>query len=151
MRSFLTKLTMALLIICMIAGLAGMILLIGWIMPRIALFFVKEGKSSAYTYIAGALAVLFIFGAEYIAITLLRMLRSVNEDPFVPANVLALKHMGVTALTMTCLGLATMLLHPMPLIVLGSIPVGMCGLFSLVLSSVFARAVAFKQENDLTV
>ncbi|NCC69224.1 MAG: DUF2975 domain-containing protein, partial [Clostridia bacterium] len=27
----------------------------------------------------------------------------------------------------------------------------MCGLFSLVLSGVFAQAVAYKQENDLTV
>ena len=29
--------------------------------------------------------------------------------------------------------------------------VALCGLFSLVLSRVFARAVAYKEENDLTV
>ena len=49
------------------------------------------------------------------------------------------------------MGLLTLLLHPVPLMVLSSLPVGMCGLFSFVLSGVFAKAVAYKQENDLTV
>jgi hypothetical protein len=59
--------------------------------------------------------------------------------------------MGLTALIVALLGLSTMLLQPVPLAVIAAIPVAMCGLFSLVLSRVFAKAVAYKQENDLTV
>jgi hypothetical protein len=79
------------------------------------------------------------------------MMRTLQQDPFVRQNVVALKRMGVAALLISLLGLGTLLLHPVPLAVIAAVPVAMCGLFSLVLSRVFAQAVAYKQENDLTV
>jgi hypothetical protein len=79
------------------------------------------------------------------------MMRTLEEDPFVQKNVDALRRMGTVALLIAALGLSTLLLHPVPLAVIAALPVAMCGLFSLVLSRVFAQAVAFKQENDLTV
>lgn len=59
--------------------------------------------------------------------------------------------MGFTALAVMVCGLLTIAFWPVPLAVLAALPIGMCGLFSLVLSDVFQRAVVFKQENDLTV
>ena len=60
--------------------------------------------------------------------------------------------MGLTALIDRAAGTERRcLLHPVPLAVIAAIPVAMCGLFSLVLSRVFAQAVAYKLENDLTV
>ena len=89
--------------------------------------------------------------AEYIAWTLFQMMRSLDGDPFVESNVKALRNMGVAALVIMALGLLTLALRAVPLAVIFALPIGMCGLFSLVLSGVFARAVVFKKENDLTV
>jgi hypothetical protein len=79
------------------------------------------------------------------------MMNTLERDPFVQKNVNALKRMGAVALVIALLGLSTLLLHPVPLAVIAAAPVAMCGLFSIVLSRVFAQAVAYKQENDLTV
>ncbi len=89
--------------------------------------------------------------AEYIAWTLLKMMRSLDRDPFVMENVTALRRMGFAALAIMVLGLSTLLMQSLPLVAVASLPIGMCGLFSLVLSGVFAAAVKAKQENDLTV
>jgi len=78
-------------------------------------------------------------------------MRSVDCDPFVQKNVLALRYMGFTAIGISVCGLLTLFLHPVPLAVVAALPIGMCGLFSLVLSQVFDKAVRIKQENDLTV
>ena len=79
------------------------------------------------------------------------MMGTLDRDPFVQKNVNALRRMGITALIIALLGLGTLFLHPVPLAVIAALPVAMCGLFSLVLSRVFAQAVAYKLENDLTV
>lgn len=98
-----------------------------------------------------AAMVLSLAGAEYIGLTLYRMMQTLESDPFVEWNVAAFRRMGITALCITALCLLTLVFWPVPLAVLASLPIGMCGLFSIVLSRVFARAVAYKQENDLTV
>ncbi len=110
-----------------------------------------NGKPGWQFFVSYALTVLCFLGAEYIAWTLQRMMRSLDSDPFVRQNVAALKRMGFVALGVMACGLATLLLQAVPLAVVFAVPIGMCGLFSLVLSGVFERAVAFKQENDLTV
>ena len=102
-------------------------------------------------FVSAGLALLCLVGCEYIAFTLLSMMRSLDGNPFCVENVTALRRMGFTALAVMACGLLTMAFWAVPLAVVGALPVGMCGLFSLVLSGVFARAVAFKEENDLTV
>ena len=141
--------------ICIVFGMLAGIALIVEIyvveMPIVVDFFVREGKPAWYAVLSGVIATLCILGGEFIAISLFGMMRTLKSDPFVQKNVDALRRMGTAALAIAVLGLCTLFLHPVPLAVIAALPVAMCGLFSLVLSRVFAQAVAFKLENDLTV
>jgi hypothetical protein len=148
---FLTLFVQAGIIIGMLAGIALIVNIYAMQMPMVIDFFAKEGKPVWYPVLSGVIATLCILGGEYIAFTLFCMMRTLERDPFVQRNVDALRKMGLAALAVAVLGLSTLLLHPVPLAVIAALPVAMCGLFSLVLSRVFAQAVAFKQENDLTV
>lgn len=139
------------IMIGMLAGIALIVDIYAVEMPIVTDFFVREGKPAFYAVLSGIIASLCLLGGEYIAITLFCMMNTLNSDPFVERNVRALRRMGIVALVIALLGLGTLLLHPVPLAVIAALPVAMCGLFSLVLSRVFAEAVAYKQENDLTV
>lgn len=138
-------------IIGMLAGAALLVTIYMIEMPIVTDFFTLEGKPLWFATLSGVIASLCILGGEYIAFTLFCMMGTLERDPFVQKNVNALRRMGIVALVIALLGLSTLLLHPVPLAVLAALPVAMCGLFSLVLSRVFAQAVAYKQENDLTV
>jgi hypothetical protein len=148
---FLYVLVKALIIVGMLIGLGLAVYLVVEIYPAMLAFFPLENKPTFYAILGVALGLLCVAGAEYIAITLFGMMCTLQKDPFVTANVRALRRMGWMALIIVALGLSTMLLHPLPLAVVAAFPLSMCGLFSLVLSGVFERAVAFKLENDLTV
>ena len=139
------------IVIGMLMGVALIVNIYAMQMPIIFDFFAKEGKPQVFAILSGIIASLCILGGEFIAFTLLCMMRTLEEDPFVQKNVNALRRMGTVALAIALLGLSTLFLHPVRLAVIAALPVAMCGLFSLVLSRVFAQAVAFKQENDLTV
>lgn len=148
---FLHVFVQACIVLGMIAGVALIVGIYVYEMPIVTDFFVREGKPAVYAALSGAIASLCIVGGEYIAYTLFCMMRTLESDPFVQKNADALRRMGVAALAIALLGLSTLLLHPVPLAVIAALPVAMCGLFSLVLSRVFAQAVAYKQENDLTI
>ena len=139
------------IVIGMLAGIALIVDIYAVEMPIVTDFFVREDKPAFYAVLSGIIASLCLLGGEYIAITLFCMMNTLNSDPFVERNVRALRRMGIVALVIALLGLGTLLLHPVPLAVIAALPVAMCGLFSLVLSRVFAQAVAYKLENDLTV
>ena len=139
------------IVIGMLAGVALIVEIYAVEMPMVTDFFVREGKPAFYAVLSGIIATLCLLGGEYIALTLFGMMNTLNSDPFVERNVRALRRMGIVALVIALLGLGTLLLHPVPLAVIAALPVAMCGLFSVVLSRVFAEAVAYKQENDLTV
>ena len=139
------------IVIGMLAGIALIVDIYAVEMPIVTDFFVREGKPAFYAVLSGIIASLCLLGGEYIAFTLFCMMNTLNSDPFVERNVRALRRMGIVALVIALMGLGTLLLHPVPLAVIAALPVAMCGLFSVVLSRVFAEAVAYKQENDLTV
>jgi hypothetical protein len=139
------------ILIGMLAGVALIVEIYAIEMPMVMDFFAREGKPQSYAILSGIIATLCILGGEYIAFTLFCMMNTLERDPFVQKNVNALKRMGDIALVISLLGLSTLLLHPVPLAVIAAAPVAMCGLFSIVLSRVFAQAVSYKQENDLTV
>ena len=151
MKTFLNRLVQFCIILGMLAGVALIVMIYVVEMPIVTDFFMLEGKPQSFAVLSGVIASLCVLGGEYIAFTLFCMMRTLDGDPFVQKNVDALKHMGFTALLIAILGLSTLLLHPVPLAVIAALPVAMCGLFSLVLSRVFAQAVAYKLENDLTV
>jgi len=148
---FLNIFVQVCIVIGMLAGLALIADIYILEMPIVTAFFEQQGKPQSYAVLSGVIASLCIIGGEYIAFTLFCMMTTLEKDPFVQKNVDSLRRMGLTALVVALLGLSTMLLEPVPLAVIAAIPVAMCGLFSLVLSRVFAKAVAYKQENDLTV
>ncbi len=139
------------IVIGMLAGVALLVTIYTVEMPIVTDFFTLEGKPLWFATLSGVIASLCILGGEYIAFTLFCMMGTLERDPFVQKNVNALRRMGLVALVIALLGLSTLFLHPVPLAVIAVLPVAMCGLFSLVLSRVFAQAVAFKLENDLTV
>ncbi len=113
---------------------------------------VERCGSHVLTCFAVGLGLLFVAGAMVIAVTLLQMMRSLDQEPFVMKNVRALRRMGFVALGMAACCLLLLLLPANTIMAqLVGAAVGMCGLFSLVLAQVFERAVACKQENDLTV
>ena len=150
-NTLLNRFVQVCIVIGMLAGLALIVDIFAVEMPIVTDFFAREGKPASYAVLSGVIASLCLLGAEYIAFTLFCMMNTLNSDPFVERNVLALRRMGIAALLIAVLGLSTMLLYAVPLAVIAALPVAMCGLFSLVLSRVFAKAVAYKQENDLTV
>jgi len=145
------RLVQACIIVGMLAGVALIVDIYALEMPLVTDFFAREGKPQYFAVLSGVISTLCILGGEYIALTLFCMMNTLDRDPFVQKNVDALKRMGVTALVIALLGLSTLLLHPVPLAVIAAAPVAMCGLFSIVLSRVFAQAVSYKLENDLTV
>ena len=148
---FLNRFVQACIVLGMLAGAALILEIYVYEMPVVVDFFRQEGKPESFAIISGMIASLCILGGEYIAVTLVCMMGTLDRDPFVQKNVNALRRMGIAALVIALLGLSTLFLHPVPLAVIAALPVAMCGLFSLVLSRVFAQAVAFKLENDLTV
>ncbi|MEN6594938.1 MAG: DUF2975 domain-containing protein [Clostridiaceae bacterium] len=150
-QTVLNRLVQVCIVLGMLAGVGLIVHVYVYEMPIVREFFQFDGKPQSFWVISGIIATLCILGGEYIAFELLRMMHTLDGDPFIERNVRSLKRMGFTAVIISLLGLSTLLLHPVPLAVIAAIPVAMCGLFSLVLSGVFAQAIAYKQENDLTV
>ncbi len=148
---FLNRFVQGCIVFGMLAGVALIVDIFVVEMPIVTSFFAAENKPQYYAVLAGIIASLCLLGGEYIAATLFCMMGTLDKDPFVQKNVDALRRMGIVALVIALLGIGTLFLHPVPLAVIAALPVAMCGLFSLVLSRVFAKAVAYKQENDLTI
>lgn len=91
-------------------------------------------------------------GAVLIIRELRRMFRTVlDNDCFVEQNVLSLRRMGWLGFSIAAITLIRLfvLFTPATLIIIAVFFIA--GLFSFVLSEVFAQAVRYKEENDLTV
>lgn len=81
-----------------------------------------------------------------------RMIRSVElDDCFVDSNVISLKRMGNYSFVIAVTSAVRMFLYITPGAFVVVLVFVIAGLFSKVLSKVFARAVAYKQENDMTI
>ena len=149
-KRWLNVLVEVLIVVGMLGGAALAVYLVTLI-PQVAAAWAENGRPPQGAFVTGGLAILFLVGGEYIGANLFCMMRSLGKDPFVMRNVLLLRRMGTAALCITACGLLTLAFGGVPLAVVSSLPIGMCGLFSLVLSNVFETAVLAKQENDLTV
>jgi hypothetical protein len=102
---------------------------------------------------AGMFAFLTAAGlmACHILAELLLVMRTVQGDPFVKSNVCAFSRMGVTAELAGLLFLVKSIFDFTPMTAVCALVMLLSGLFALVMAEVFKRAVAFKQENDLTI
>jgi len=79
------------------------------------------------------------------------MLRSVPQGPFVARNVRALSRCGVLLLVITCMFTVKCFMYFTFLTMACTFLLVICALFSFTLSNLFRRAVAYKEENDLTI
>jgi len=151
-NKMLNRVVKTLLVVGMGAGLAVSVFILGLMAGAVDALAMERYGSHLLTVFALALGILFVLGALHIGVTLYRMMCSLDGDPFVEKNVRALRRMGITALLMElcCLLLLFMPANTIFAQLIGAM-VALCGLFSLVLSEVFAAAVAHKQELDLTV
>lgn len=95
--------------------------------------------------IAGVFALLIIWELRSMFKTIIK------EDPFVVENVTSLKRMGVCAFIISVSMAARLIFIITPAAMVLVAVFLIAGLFSLVLSLVFEKAVTFKQENDLTI
>ena len=151
-NKWLNGLVKGLLIVGLLAGLFVSYLLLSEMGAQVDALSMERYGTHVLTFFAVGLGILFVIGAIVICVTLFVMMRSIDKDPFVRRNVRALRLMGVVALGMAACCLLLVLLPANTILAqfVGA-AVALCGLFSLVLSGVFERAVAFKEENDLTV
>lgn len=95
--------------------------------------------------IAGIFAILIIY-------ELRKMFQSVlDEDCFIPENVISLRRMGTYSFCIAAVTACRLFLYLTPAVMIVILVFVIAGLFSKVLAQVFDRAVAYKLENDLTI
>ena len=149
-RGILGKATLALLYVTFLLGVAFLFLL-----PKLlpSILFTQELKPQPGAAYATAMAC-WALGALLgllILFTLIRMMQSVEGDPFIRKNVLRLRNMGFAALGMAVLTLIVVMLYFRPMLFLIFVAELLCALFSLVLRGVFEKAVEYREENALTI
>lgn len=102
------------------------------------------------TFIIIFLTIAAIMGL-WIVLEMIWMLRSIPQDPFVMRNVRALTRIGVILLILSALFFGKCMVYVTFLTMCGGLLFIVCGLFAFTLANLFRRAVAFKEENDLTI
>ncbi len=150
MKDGLNRITKGLLYVCLGVGMVFFASL-PWTMPVVLLLpdFAPEGGARYYlTLVSWLIATGLV---DYILYTLILMMNSLSGDPFIPRNVARLRRMGIAALVMGGFLCVSALLYPRPMLYGIAAAACMCGLFSLVLRGVFAKAVEYREENALTI
>lgn len=103
------------------------------------------------------LSMLVIFGSSaFMGILIINELRHMmktvrEENCFVNGNVKSLNHMVGISLVISAIYAIKMLILPTPATVIIAIVFFVAALFSGVLAQVFAEAIRYKEENDLTI
>lgn len=91
-------------------------------------------------------------GALVLLIMLTRMAKTLSGNPFIRRNVLYMRHMGFIAIGMSfCSFLAAAMYGFRPLLLIIGMMEVFCATVSLVLSSLFEKAVEYKDENELVI
>ena len=123
-------------------------------LPLILKFFGKYYSDSISEHFILMLIVLGISGVFGIVIVseLRKMMRTVIEEScFVYKNVKSLNLMAFSSLCITVLFLIKVFLFPTPATCIIVLVFFIAALFSEVLAIVFAQAIRYKEENDLTI
>lgn len=148
MKDRLTIITKLLLDFMFYAGIA-----VTATLPLSIRFYGKYNSYFADNYIP--LILLFFFSGIFailIIYELRKMFRSVlNDDCFIPENVVSLRRMGTYSIIIALITAGRLFLYITPAVLIVILVFVIAGLFSKVLSRVFDRAVTYKLENDLTI
>ncbi len=140
-----TKVLLDIMFICGIAAEAAV--------PFVLKFFAAEGGYIGKYYFlicfllmtAGVFTILILYELRNMFATVLA------DACFVKANVVSLRRMGTYAFVIAASAAACMWIHVTSGILVSGCVFLVAGLFSKVLAQVFACAVTYKEENDLTV
>ena len=87
----------------------------------------------------------------WVILEMIWMLRSIPLGPFVSRNVRALNRVGVVFMALAVVFWGKCLLYVTFLTMVGAGIFLLGGLFAFTLASLFRQAVAFREENDLTI
>ena len=82
---------------------------------------------------------------------LIQIMRSIPADPFVVKNVVILRRIGFLVLLISAMFFLKCLYYVTFLTLACGFMFVVCSLFAFTLCSLFKQAVAFKEENDLTI
>ena len=107
-------------------------------------------KSGYRTFILVFLMFVGLAGL-WVILELIWMLRSIPLGPFIIRNVWALKRVGVIFFVLAVVFFGKCVLYVTILTMVGGALFLLGGLFSFTLASLFRQAVAFREENDLTI
>ncbi|MCI8981949.1 MAG: DUF2975 domain-containing protein [Hungatella sp.] len=147
-RQRLTLFTKNLLDFMFFAGIlmtAAVPAVFSWVSRYIIAFRVHYLPLTVLYFLSGILCLMIIWQLRLMFATVL------EGDPFVDSNILSLKKMGRCSFLTSFLSVIRLPFSPTPATVFLVIVFFIAGLFSLVLSQVFSRAVEYKKENDLTI
>ncbi|MEL7608766.1 MAG: DUF2975 domain-containing protein [Bacillota bacterium] len=148
---FLSRLTRVLLyaLFCLIAAALAAL---PFVLQRLFTFFGDDyANAPGYEWFIVVFLALAGLGALYILFSLIRILKTLDHDPFIEKNAAMLKSMGIVAEGLCVLFAIKSVWFFTPMTVACAVVTLLCGLFALVLSDVFACAIAYKRENDLTI
>ena len=87
----------------------------------------------------------------WVALEMIFMLRSIPLGPFVARNVRALNRVGVIFMALAAVFWGKCVVYVTFLTLVGGAIFLLGGLFAFTLSNLFRQAVAFREENDLTI
>ncbi len=99
---------------------------------------------------------LLLFSSGVLALLIIYELRKIfrtviNDDCFIPENVISLRRMGTYSLIIALITAGRLFLYITPSVLIVILVFVIAGLFSKVLSQVFDKAVTYKLENDFTI
>ncbi len=99
---------------------------------------------------------LLLFSSGVLALLIIYELRKIfrtviNDDCFIPENVISLRRMGTYSLIIALITAGRLFLYITPSVLIVILVFVIAGLFSKVLSQVFDKAVTYKLENDYTI
>ena len=90
-------------------------------------------------------------GGIWVEMEMILMLRSIPTNPFISRNVQALKRVGVILAVLAAAFTGKCILYITLLTMVCAIIFILACLFAFTLASLFSQAVAFREENDLTI
>ncbi len=89
--------------------------------------------------------------AVYILYNLKLIFNTLNSDPFIEKNIKCLFNMGKVCFVIFVIYVVKLIFLPTLASVIIIVVFGMAGLFCLTIKDLFATAVQFKQDNDMTI
>jgi len=139
------------LYIILVIGIAGTITLPFMLESYTRIFYDAEYMEPGYRAFIIAFMISVAIPGLWIILEMIRMLRSIPQDPFSMRNVRALSRIGAILLVISAMFLVKCLVD-FSFLTLGCLFFFLvCGLFAFTLSNLFRQAVIYKEENDLTI